>query len=419
MADENIKIEQQTGDDEISLMDLISVIAKRWMFIFFSTFIAAVLILGYSVYTIKAAPDAPLNKLPNIYRPQVIVRLQESSSSSTLSNMLNSSDLGLLSGLVSTSAGATNADLAQALIVGNTLADQIAEEMNFIEKYHIEKFPVTSARMAFTENLTVEYAAETGFLTIGFEDIDPVFATEVVNRSLELLEERFRSLTMDSILTRKEFLEQQLADQEAELNRAQEAIIEFQKAYGIVDIESQTEAQISELTSLNSSLLQKQVELIALKEKRREEDPQVQRLENDIDNLKQLIDAKTTGFQDFSTSTDYIPQNKLPELTAVYTNLQAEATLMSQMYLTFKGQYESVKLEEADNSKQFQIIERAEVPERKAKPSRSKICLIVTIAVMFLAIFLSFIFEYFDRIKKDPVESVKLNEIRNSLRLKK
>ena len=420
MSNENNKIEQQNNNDEISLMDLFAVIARRWKFIFLSTFIAAVLIAGYSLYTLKAAPDAPFNNLPNIYRPQVIARLQESSSSSSLQSILQNSDLGLLSGLVSSgSGGASNAELAQALISGNTIADQVAKDMNFIEKYNIDKFPVTSARNAFKENLKVEYDSATGFLTIGFEDIDPVFATEVVNHSLELLETRFRGLTMESIISRKAFLQEQLTSQEKALGVAQQNLIEFQKMYGIVDIVTQTEAQITDLTEMSSNLLQKQVELRNLKEKRRAEDPQVQRLENEIDQLKQLIQAKTVGFQDFSSNSDYIPQNKLPELSAIYANLKEEASLQAAMYLTFKSQLESVKLEEADNSKQFQIIERAEVPEIKAKPSRAKICMIVTIAVMFLSIFMSFIFEYFDRIRKDPVESKKLAEIKKSLSLRK
>lgn len=410
---------QPVNEDEISLMDLISVLAKRWKFIFFSTFIAAVLIALYSVYTIKAAPDAPFNNLPNIYRPEVIVRLQESSSSSSLQSMLNSSDLGILSGLVSSSGGATNADLAQALIKGNTIADQIAEEFDFIEKFNIEKNPVTSSRRNYTENLVVDYDSSTGFMTIGFESTDPVFATEVVNSSLELLEERFRGLTMDSILTKKAFLEEQLAEQEKNLTRAQDNLIQFQKTYGIVDIETQAEAQITELSSLNSSLVQKEVELRGLKSKRRDDDPQVQRLENDIAQLKELIQAKTIGFKEFSENSDYIPQNKLPELSAVYANLTKEAELQATLYISFKTQYESVKLEEADNSKQFQIIERAEIPEVKAKPSRSKICIIVTIAVMFLSIFMAFIFEYIDRVKEDPVESKKLKEIKDSLSFKK
>ena len=421
MSNEELRTEPHVNEDEISLMDLVAVIAKRWKFIFFSTLIAAVLIFSYSVYTKKAAPDAPFNKLPNIYKPEVIVRLQESNnSSSTLQNILSSSDLGGLSGLIGASAsGSTNADLAQALIKGNTIADQIAEEFDFIGVFGIEKFPISSCRQAYKESLVADYDSATGFLTIGFEHTDPVFATDVVNRSLELLEERFRGLTMENIIVKKAFLEERQAEQEIALGVSQDKLIDFQKTYGIVDITTQTAAQIEEITALNSELIQKEVELKNLAEKRRAEDPQVVRLENDIKSLRQLIDAKTTGFQDFSSTSDYIPQNKLPELAAIYSRLKKDTELQAQLYLSFKSQLEAVRLEEADNSKQFQIIERAEVPELKSKPSRAKICMIVTIAVMFLAIFMSFIMEYFDRVKADPVESRKLNEIKKNLSLRK
>ncbi len=420
MPSENIQptvTEQE--EDEISLMDLIGVLAKRWKFIFFSTFAAAVFIAGYSVLSLVLPADSPLNKLPNIFRPEVIVRLQDSLSSSGIQSILNSSDLGILSGLVGSSGGSSNSDLAQALIVGNTIADQIAEEFNFVELFGIEKNPVSSSRRMYTENLKTDFDSSTGFMTIGYENTDREFATRVVNRSLELLEDRFRGLTMENIITKKAFLEERIADQEAELTKSQNKLIDFQKTYGIVDIETQTAAQITELTQMNSNLIQKEVELKNLQEKRRAEDPQVKRLENEISDLRELINAKTAGFKDYSSSSDYIPQNKLPELSAIYLNLKSDVELQSQLYLTIKSQLESVKLEEADNSKQFQIIERAEVPELKARPSRSKICMIVTIAVMFLSIFAAFIMEYFDRVKADPVESVKLKEIKKNLRLKK
>ncbi len=420
MPSENIQptvTEQE--EDEISLMDLIGVLAKRWKFIFFSTFAAAVFIAGYSVLSLVLPPDSPFNKLPNIFKPEVIVRLQESSSSSGIQSILNSSDLGILSGLVGSSGGSSNADLAQALIVGNTIADQIAEEFNFVELYGIEKNPVSSSRRMYKDNLKTDFDSSTGFMTIGYENTDREFATKVVNRSLELLEERFRGLTMENIITKKAFLEERIADQEAVLTKSQNKLIDFQKTYGIVDIETQTAAQITELTQMNSNLIQKEVELKNLQEKRRADDPQVKRLENEIGDLRELINAKTAGFKDYSSSSDYIPQNKLPELSAIYLNLKSDVELQSQLYLTIKSQLESVKLEEADNSKQFQIIERAEIPELKARPSRSKICMIVTIAVMFLSIFAAFIMEYFDRVKADPVESEKLKEIKKNLRLKK
>lgn len=77
----------------------------------------------------------------------------------------------------------------------------------------------------------------------------------------------------------------------------------------------------------------------------------------------------------------------------------------------------SEKRREADASaKTFQVIERAEVPEVKSGPSRGKISIIVTITVLFLAIVISFIMEYIERVKQDPIESEKLNEIKGIFR---
>jgi uncharacterized protein involved in exopolysaccharide biosynthesis len=80
--------------------------------------------------------------------------------------------------------------------------------------------------------------------------------------------------------------------------------------------------------------------------------------------------------------------------------------------MTLRQQYETAKLEADSTAKTFQVIERAEVPELKSGPSRGKISTIVTITVFFLAVFISFIMEYFERVKHDPIESAKLDEIK-------
>ncbi|MDC7124586.1 MAG: hypothetical protein PQJ46_03410 [Spirochaetales bacterium] len=423
MSDENRNIDNiDNQDDEISLMDLVAVIAKRWRFIFITTAIAVVFILSYSVYTKKADPEAHFNKFPDIYCPEVVVRLQDSSnSSSSLSSLISSvSGSSTLSNLLTDSTGSSsNAELAQALIIGNTIVDQLAKEMNFADKYKFKEFPVSSARKMIRASLVVDYDSETGLLTIGYEDINPVFATKVVNRALDLLEKRFRELTMDNVSSQRVFLEDQLAAQEQALSAVQDRLVEFMRKNGIVDIEAQTAAQVEEISQINSELVTKEVQLKNLKKKRLPSDPEVQQLEEDIEILRQLVKGMTFGFNDFGSPSEDIPQAELPKLAAEYQRLKAEAEMQTELYISFRTQFESVKLNEADNSKQFQIIERAEVPEMKAKPSRAKICLIFTIAVMFISIFATFVMEYFEKIKADPVESKKLKEIKQNLRLKK
>ncbi len=399
-------------EDTISLLDLFSVLAKHWRFIFFSTLAAAVLIFCYSLYSLMADPEAPLNFLPNIYKPQVKVRLQETESAS-LGSLFKEDNLGVLSGLVPASSSLSNAELAQELLKGKTLIDQVAEEFDFIEKYDISEYPKTTSREIFTENLVVEHDSATGILTIGYKDINPEFATDVLNRTLQLLEKRFQNLTMETVMTKKEFLEKRLEEVGREYRAAQQAVVDFQKNYGLFNLELQASAMIEEIAKLESEIMNTELKLRQLQEARRSDDPQVQRLQNELELLKEMLQAKQRGLAGYSN--EYISQSEFPELSAIYLNLKSELAIQETIYKMLRQQYETTKIEESDNSRKFQIIEYAEIPEKKDSPSRSKICIIVTLAVFFLSILIAFIMEYFSRVKKDPEESDKLKNIKKQL----
>jgi capsular polysaccharide biosynthesis protein len=56
----------------------------------------------------------------------------------------------------------------------------------------------------------------------------------------------------------------------------------------------------------------------------------------------------------------------------------------------------------------FQVLEYAEVPDQKSKPSRGLICIIVTFAAGFISVFIAFAMNAIDNIKKDPEAMAKL-----------
>ena len=401
----------ENDKDTISLLDLVLVIAKRGRFIAVFTAVFMVLVVLLSVYTLKMPPDSPFNPLPNLYRPEVKIRLQDSASSNTLSNILKSSEFSFLAGISDISgSGSKNSDLAQALLTGNALLDQIAEEFRFIEKYDLDKYPKTVAREMIRESMKSDFQSSTGILTISYQDIDPEFATAIINRSLDLLEKRFQELTLERVGTKKLFLEERIDEIGLEVRRAQQNLIDFQQKYGIVNIEIQAESQITELAKLNSEIIALEMEIKALLQYRREEDPQILRLRKDLELKRYLLEMKKSGFTAFSSED--IPTTKLPEISAVYFNLRRDLTIQETIFASLRQQYETTKMEEADDSKIFQIIERAEIPERKASPSRGKICVITSLAAFFLSVFVSFIMEYLERVKADPIESQKLRAIK-------
>lgn len=399
----------------ISLLDLLAVLVRHRWLIILSTFVAGLFIVVYSIYSIKAPADAPLNLLPNLYKPTVQVRLQDSQGQS-LSSFLSNSDLGLLANLTGSDVGgSSNADLAQELLTGKTLLDELAEEFDLIAMLEVTEAPKSTTRAFLSDAFETSFDANTGILTIGFEHTDREFATAVLNSALLKLEGRFKTLTLASVNEKKQILEQSIEGYATELATAQQALIDFQRQYGIISIELQTEYKLQAIAALDSQILAKRSELRTLEESRKADDPEVRRTRMELDTLEEQRDILVSGSSTGSTSIN-IPQSQLPELSARYLNLTRDLQIVQTIYSGLRSQYESLKIEERDTSNQFQIIEQAEIPELKSRPSRSKVCIIVTITVFFLSVFLSFILEYFDRVKRDPVESQKLGEIRRMVK---
>ncbi len=180
-------------DDTISLLDLIAVVVRRrWLIIIF-TAIVCLVTLAVLVSTIKLPPTSKWNLLPTKFKPTVKILVQDSSASSSLSSVLNQSGLSALSGLIGTSSltgRSTSADLAQALLKSKIIEDGVADRFDFVQRYAIKEFPKTTSRKIFENGLKVKYDDKSGILEIGYEDIDRVFATDVINDVADRLAER-------------------------------------------------------------------------------------------------------------------------------------------------------------------------------------------------------------------------------------
>lgn len=91
------------------------------------------------------------------------------------------------------------------------------------------------------------------------------------------------------------------------------------------------------------------------------------------------------------------------------SRIQMELNAQQKVYEQLKTQYELLKVKMQSEQPVFQILERPEVPDMKSKPSRGKLCIIVTFAAFFISIFLAFALNAWDNIKNDPEASRKLN----------
>jgi tyrosine-protein kinase Etk/Wzc len=398
-------------DDTVSLLDLVGVLVRRWRLIAGSTTCGALLIFAYVLLTMYLPPSSPWNLLPDIYRPEAKVLLLERESSRLSAVNLALERAGSLGELLGgVGGGGSSAALAQELLAGRTIHDRIIDEFDFVARYGITDNPRTRARAMAERSLKYEFDLESAVLSISYEETDAEFAARVLKRTLGLLEQRFHALTMETVVLKKQHLEERLAVVGTDRQAAQDRLVAFHRAYGIIDLQEQSRELAQLLADYKRELLSKEVEMQSLRESLPASDPSVVQLQGQIDIVRQVLDELQTGFRSFSAQT--IPQDELPGVAADHLNLRRDLEIQEQIYVLLREQYELARIEESDPSRTFQVLEAVEVPEVKHWPSRALICVVGTLIVLLLSMLLAFFLEYLVRVRADPVEAAKLAAIR-------
>ncbi len=393
-------------EDEISLIDLLAVLLKHKKFIIITTLAGALGVLGFSIGSLLLPNDK--SYYPNYYTPAAIVKINDSSSGG--SGLDLGSDTGGLTALLGMSikSSATPYGMASKFVTTNSFADAIIKKFDFISVYKLSgsKHPLVDARKIFTENLSLDEDTDSGTMEINYKDINGKFAAEVVNAVVALLEKNFKGMSTDENVIQKRLLEKELASIEIKITNLENQLKTYSKKYGIYDIDAYTQQRASSLASLRSQYMRKIMEIKSYKAYSSIEDPGLRKLQVERDSLKANIQKLENGY---TIGSIVVPSEKeLPDLVSTYKKISTEYELQKTVFTSLAQQYELVKLKTNSIPPKFIVYEKAVPPLIKSGPSRGKLCVIVTMAVFFLAVFGAFILEFIGKIKKDPVEMAKL-----------
>jgi len=388
--------------DEIDILDLARILWKNKILISAITIFAAICVLVYALITIRLSPEK--SPMPNVFRAVSTVRINNSSSkqSSNLSSILESADLSGIAGIEGFSE-AGSSDFIIQLAYSNTTVDIIAEEFDFYKKFQDSKYPKTRARKAVRDGLEVKADEASNTMLISFNSIDRELATNIVNRVVDVLEERHADLDKNSIYSQRSILDSNIQDIEVEIRVLQKQILDFKDRNNILDIESTVGAISGRLATLKTSLIEKESQINTYRDRSRIEDPILKKLEDEKIAIVNSIRALESGHESGIPS-----MNKLPQLVLEYEELENSLEMKIIVYKTLLQQNEILKLQEAGVGPKFQILEYAEIPEVKAGPSRAKLCISITLLAFFMSIVISFIREFLINLKNDPVRMKKL-----------
>jgi len=207
------------------------------------------------------------------------------------------------------------------------------------------------------------------------------------------------------------FLEKRLREVRKDLSNAETALKEFQETYKLVAIEEQARVAIEGAAKIKGELIAAQTELEVLKQFGTNKQKEAIMLKAKIAELNNQLAKIETGNpgkdilkihrEGKEESNFYIPFNELPALGMQLVRLMREAKLQEKVFELVTSQHELAKIEEAKDVNTIQILDSAVPPDKKSSPKRSLIVILSTILFFFFAVFLAFILEYLDRLKRE------------------
>ncbi|MCK4936920.1 MAG: hypothetical protein KAR84_08715, partial [Elusimicrobiales bacterium] len=343
----------QPSNDEINLLDYLIVILKHKGVILKATFGAMIIAVIISLF------------LPSMYRAETKILPPQKASSSMSIFASQMSGMGISPSML----GMKDANsLYVSLLKTKPVSDYVIKELDLLTKLEMES--KEGARKILSGGLRIADDKRSGIMTISYEHRNPKLSADIANAFINGLRNLNNSLAVTEASQRRLFFEEQLKYAKNSLIESEEGLQSFQQKTGTIKIDDQAKAAIEETSLIRARISGKEVGLRVMKTYATSQNPDLQKLENEISALKEQLsklESKNIGDDSlFSTG-------KLSVLGAEYIRKMREFKYNEVLYEILMKQYGAAKLDEARDASIIQVVEKAEAPEKRFKPQRKKI----------------------------------------------
>jgi uncharacterized protein involved in exopolysaccharide biosynthesis len=371
------------SDDEISLLDLMQTIVDNLRLLVFAPLLVGLIALGVS-FAVRPTFTAEVSFLP----PQQ----QQGMAAGILSS------LGALGGLAGAATGLKNpADQYVGFLKSSSIENALIDRFKLMERYDEEY--KQDARKTLEGNVKI-VSGKDGIISVSVDDHDPLFAANMANAYVEELSNLMGRMALTESQHRRQFFERQLEQTKNKLTEAEIALRETGVASSVLKTDPAT--AVAAVAALRAEVTAQEVKIGAMRGYLAETAPEFRQALIELSNLRsQLAKQAQQEKPAFGSAVqaDYV---------AAYREFKYHETLFE----LFAKQFELAKLDEAKEGATIQVVDVAYPPERKSKPKKALIAILVTLATGFVLLVFVFVRQSLRSGIQSPVTAQKLQAIR-------
>lgn len=326
--------------DNLGLLDLVLIAAKRWRLIAMSALAGGTLAF---LLSLLIAPQftAKITFLP----PQ-------SGTGSGIGLALQS--LGPLASLAAGSAGKASGDLYVSLLESETIADQMISRFNLRQLYKADyQF---AARDVLRARTRIALGKRDGLISIEVDDTEPKRAAAMATQYVEDLRQLTAGMALTESQRKRVFFQAQLEATREKLSQAQAAL--QSSGFNQGALRSEPRAAADEYARIMEELTATEVQQSAMSSRLAGGAPEMVQLEATASALRGRLQALEKQSAGPAQSQDYVSKFR-------------EFKYQESLFDLLSKQFEAARLDESKDDNLIQVVDRAQVPEWKSKPKRS------------------------------------------------
>jgi uncharacterized protein involved in exopolysaccharide biosynthesis len=273
-------------------------------------------------------------------------------------------------GLLATKgSGALFVDLFRSRSVQDGVVDRLNLQKIYGSRYKQD------ARKRLNSRTDVSEDRKSGMISVTVTDKNPQRAHDIAQTYVEELNRVVSQVTTSSARRERVFIEQRLATVKSDLEDAEKQFGAFASKNSALDIKEQTKAMVESAGFLQGQLIASQSELQGLEQIYTGSNVRVRSLRARVDELKRQL-QKLQGTDASLVSDDarpneiYPPMRKLPLLGVEWADLYRRMKIQETVYELLNQQYELVRIQEAKEIPTVNVVDPANVPEKKSSPPR-------------------------------------------------
>lgn len=375
----------EDNQDEISLLDLLQVVADNLRLLVLGPLLVGLTALGIT-FIIPPTFTAKVQFIPP--------KQQQSSAAAALS------DLGILGGAAGAIAGVKNpADQYAALIKSNSVADELIEQFKLTERYE-EKFR-DDTRKELADNTRVVVGAKDGLISIEFDDKDAQTSADIANTYVTELRKLLNRVALTESQQRRVFFERMVGESKSNLIRAEQAL----KSSGVDSsaLKLSASASLEGVARLRAQISVQEVKLAAMRGYLADSAPEFKQALNELSALRNQLEKADKEDGGTGGQSDYVARLR-------------EFKFQEALLALYMKQFEVARVDESREGAVIQVVDAAEKPDRKSKPKKGLVAVIATLAAGFAMLIFVFVRHALRSASKDDASAAKLADLKQSFR---